>query len=220
MNLFSLSIKNVFAKPLSSLLSVLLFGFGVAIIVSILLTSTFLKNEISKNAQGIDLVVGAKGSPLQIILASIFHIDFPTGNISLQDADNLTRNRLIKSAIPMSLGDSYQGYRIVGTSDAYAELYGAQLKEGAWFGTEMSATVGATVAKNLGISIGDELESAHGLSEGGGGHEEHPFKVVGIMKQTGSVIESTDFGLHSKCMGKCMRSTKNIIMRKEAMRMT
>ena len=189
MNLFSLSIKNVFAKPLSSLLSVLLFGFGVAIIVSILLTSTFLKNEISKNAQGIDLVVGAKGSPLQIILASIFHIDFPTGNISLQDADNLTRNRLIKSAIPMSLGDSYQGYRIVGTSDAYAELYGAQLKEGAWFGTEMSATVGATVAKNLGISIGDELESAHGLSEGGGGHEEHPFKVVGIMEQTGSVID-------------------------------
>ncbi|WP_436517608.1 ABC transporter permease [Ekhidna sp. To15] len=189
MNLFSLSIKNVFAKPLSSLLSVLLFGFGVAIIVSILLTSTFLKKEISKNAQGIDLVVGAKGSPLQIILASIFHIDFPTGNISLEDADKLTKNRLVKSAIPLSLGDSYQGYRIVGTSGAYAELYGAELIEGDWFGGKMTATFGATVAKNLNIAVGDELESAHGLAEGGGGHEEHPFEVVGIMKQTGNVID-------------------------------
>lgn len=189
MNLFSLSLKNVMAKPLSSLLSVLLFGFGVAIIVSILLTSTFLKKEISKNAQGIDLVVGAKGSPLQIILASIFHIDFPTGNISLEDANNLTRNRLIKSAIPLSLGDSYQGYRIVGTTSSYAELYQAGLAEGTWFGDEMTATVGASVAKNLAISIGDELESAHGLAEGGGGHEEHPFTVVGIMKSTGTVMD-------------------------------
>ncbi|MEP1035218.1 FtsX-like permease family protein [Ekhidna sp.] len=170
-------------------MSVLLFGFGVAIIVAILLTSTFLKGEISKNAQGVDLVVGAKGSPLQIILASIFHIDFPTGNISLEDANNLTKNRLVKSAIPLSLGDSYQGYRIVGTSSGYADLYGAQLLSGEWFSDEMTATAGATVAKNLGISLGDELESAHGLAEGAGGHEEHPFKVVGIMEQTGSVLD-------------------------------
>ena len=189
MNLFSLSIKNVFAKPLSSLLSILLFGFGVAIIVSILLTSTFLKNEIKQNAKGIDLVVGAKGSPLQIILASIFHIDFPTGNISLQDANNLTKNRLIASAVPISLGDSYQGYRIVGTTNAYAELYKAEIASGEWFGTNMTATVGSTVASNLGIAIGDEIASAHGLSEGGEGHDEHPFKVVGIMEPTGSVLD-------------------------------
>ena len=189
MNLFSLSIKNILSKPLNSLLSVLLFGFGVAIIVSILLAGTFLKNEISKNAQGIDLVVGAKGSPLQIILASIFHIDFPTGNISLKDANNLTKNRLVKSAIPLSLGDSYQGYRIVGTSKDYADLYESELVEGAWFSSEMTATIGATVAKNLNISIGDELESAHGLAEGAGHHEDQPFKVVGIMKPTGSVMD-------------------------------
>jgi len=189
MNLLSLSIKNVFAKPLSSLLSVLLFGFGVAIIVSILLTSTFLKNEINKNAKGIDLVVGAKGSPLQIILASIFHIDFPTGNISLQDADNLTRNRLIESAIPLSLGDSYEGYRIVGTTTDYPDLYNTEIASGEWFNEELTATVGATVAKNLGIKVGDQIESAHGLAEGGTGHDEHPFTVVEIMEQSGSVMD-------------------------------
>ncbi|WP_420317922.1 ABC transporter permease [Ekhidna sp.] len=189
MNLFSLSVKNVIAKPLSSILSVLLFGFGVAIIVSILLTSSFLKNEINKNAQGIDLVVGAKGSPLQIILASIFHIDYPTGNISLRDANNLTRNRLVASAVPLSLGDSYLGYRIVGTTKAYAELYDASIEKGEWFGEGMTATVGASIAKNLGIQMGDKLASAHGLAEGAGGHEEHPFTVVGIMESTGSVLD-------------------------------
>lgn len=189
MNLFTLSIKNVFAKPLSSLLSILLFGFGVAIIVSILLTSTFLKNEINKNAKGIDLVVGAKGSPLQIILASVFHIDFPTGNISLSDADNLSKNRLISWAIPLSLGDSYQGYRIVGTTINYPELYGAMLKEGDWFGENMTAVVGATVAKNLGLKIGDTIVSAHGLSEGGAGHDESPFVVSGIMEPAGTALD-------------------------------
>lgn len=189
MNLFTLSLKNVFSKPLNSLLSILLFGFGVSIIVSILLTSSFLKSEISKNAKGIDLVVGAKGSPLQIILASIFHIDFPTGNISLNDANDLTRNRLIASAIPLSLGDSYQGYRIVGTTADYPGLYEGSLAKGEWFNETMTATVGAQVAKNLGIQIGDQLESAHGLAEGGGGHEEHPFLVTGIMERSGSVLD-------------------------------
>lgn len=189
MNLVALSIKNVFAKPLNALLSILLFGFGVAIIVSILLTSTFLKNEVSKNAQGIDLVVGAKGSPLQIILASIFHIDFPTGNISLKDANDLTRNRLIESSIPLSLGDSYQGYRIVGSTEKYPELYGVSLAEGQWFNNAMTATIGAGIAKKLNLSIGDELNSDHGLSEGIGGHESHPYKVVGILKPSGSVLD-------------------------------
>lgn len=189
MNLFTLSIKNVFAKPLSSLLSILLFGFGVAIIVAILLTSSFLKNEINKNAEGIDLVVGAKGSPLQIILASIFHIDFPTGNISLKDANNLTRNRLVASAIPLSLGDSYQGYRIVGTTGDYAKLYEAELAEGAWFEDKMTATIGAAVAKNLNLKLGDSMESAHGLAEGAGGHDEHPYRVIGIMQTTGSALD-------------------------------
>lgn len=174
---------------MSSSLSVLLFGFGVSIIVIILLTSTHLKEEITKNASGVDLVVGAKGSPLQIILSSIFHIDFPTGNISLDDANNLTKNRLVAAAVPLSLGDSYKGYRIVGTTKDYPENYGADLHEGAWFDGDMTATVGSQVAEELGLTIGDELQSAHGLAEGGGGHEEHPYRVVGIMKQSGKVVD-------------------------------
>ena len=189
MNTFSLSFKNVVAKPLSSLLSILLFGFGVGIIVVILLTSSFLRSEISKNAQGIDLVVGAKGSPLQIILASIFHIDFPTGNISLEDANKLVQNRLVASAIPLSLGDSYQGYRIVGTTEEYLKLYAAEVQTGELFKDEMTVVVGAAIAEELSIQVGDELASAHGLSEGGTEHDEHPFLVVGILKPTRNVVD-------------------------------
>lgn len=189
MNLFLLSWKNIWARPLGSVLSILLFGFGVSIIVVILLSSALLKNEINKNAKGIDLVVGAKGSPLQIILSSIFHVDFPTGNISLRDADHLTKNRLVASAIPLSLGDSYQGYRIVGTTPKYAEWYQAELEIGRWFDQEMTATIGSQVAKALYLSVGDKLESAHGLAKGGRGHEDHPFTVVGILKPMGSVMD-------------------------------
>ena len=190
MNIFTISIKNVIAKPLSSLLSILLFGFGVCIIVIILLTNGYLKDEINKNANGVDLVVGAKGSPLQIILASIFHIDFPTGNISLNDANNLTKNRLVLSAIPLSLGDSYRGHRIVGTNGKYAELYGGELAQGEFFQKEMTATVGSDVARLLDLKVGDRISSEHGLSEGGSGHEEHPFEIVGIFKKSGSVLDN------------------------------
>ena len=109
MTLFSLAYCNIKARPLSSVLSILLLGLGVSIIVLILLITTHLQKEIEKNAQGIDLVIGAKGSPMQIILSNIFQVDFPTGNIGLKESSELTRNRLIKSAIPISLGDSYRG---------------------------------------------------------------------------------------------------------------
>lgn len=190
MNLVKLSLRSVLFKPLSSALSVLLFGFGISIIVLILLASTHLKNEINKNASGIDLVIGAKGSPLQLILANIFHVDFPTGNISLKEAAQVSRNRLIRSAIPLALGDSYGNYRIVGTTSAYLDLYGGELAEGSVTMGEMQAVVGASVAEKLGLKVGDEFASAHGLSDAGGmGHDEHPFTVEGILAPSGSVLD-------------------------------
>ncbi len=95
-------------------------------------------------------MVGAKGSPLQLILCNIFHIDFPTGNIRLAEAERIARNRLVKKAIPLALGDSYQSYRIVGTSQAYAELYKATLARGAWWKKDLEVAIGANVAKLAG----------------------------------------------------------------------
>ncbi len=190
MNIFYLSYKSILSRQLSSLLSWLLLSFGVAIVALILLISDQLKNEIGKNAQGIDLVVGAKGSPLQLILSSIFHVDFPTGNISLKDAASLSKSRYIESAIPLSLGDSYGGFRIVGTTLAYGERYGVKLQSGRWFETDMQAVVGAEAAKKLGLTLGAHFESQHGLSEEGSAHEgDHGFEVVGVLSPSGTVLD-------------------------------
>lgn len=189
MNLPYLSFKNVVTKPLSSFLSILLFGFGVSIVLLIILVSTQLKKEITKNAEGIDLVVGAKGSPMQLILANIFHVDFPTGNISLKESAKLTRNRLISETIPMSLGDSYSGFRILGTTEKYIQHYQAEFNEGGWTDQTMDAVLGADALDFMKLKICDEFESTHGLAETGADHGDHPFKVVGTLKRTGSVID-------------------------------
>ncbi|HEU5292960.1 MAG TPA: ABC transporter permease, partial [Cyclobacteriaceae bacterium] len=108
MNIFLLVWSYLKSKPLNTILNVVLLALGITVITVLLLFNKQLEEKISSNAKGIDLVVGAKGSPLQLILCNIFHIDFPTGNINLKEAEKIAKNRLIKKAIPLALGDSYQ----------------------------------------------------------------------------------------------------------------
>jgi putative ABC transport system permease protein len=190
MNLLSLVVSYLKAKPLNTLLNVILLALGIAVITVLLLFSNQLKEKIADNTKGIDLVVGAKGSPLQLILCNIFHIDFPTGNIKLFEANRLAKHRLVKSAIPLALGDSYQNFRIVGTSRQYSELYNAELTTGEWWLADMDVVVGATAAELLKLKTGDTFESSHGLTKEGSDHEAHPFIVKGILKKTNSVIDN------------------------------
>lgn len=193
MNLLSLVVSYLKAKPLNTLLNIVLMALGIAVITILLLFSNQLKERISENTKGIDLVVGAKGSPLQLILCNIFHIDFPTGNIKLFEADRLANHRLVKSAIPLALGDSYQNFRIIGTNRQYTELYKAELASGDWWNADMEVVVGAKAAELLTLMAGDTFESSHGLTKEGSAHEAHPFVVKGILKKTNSVIDNLIF---------------------------
>ena len=130
MNIFKLSWSNLKARPLSTFLSLLLFTMGVSIISLLLLLNTQMQEKLEKNISGIDMVVGAKGSPLQLILASVYQIDNPTGNINKAEADALARHRLVARAVPLAYGDSYHSFRIVGTTPAYIELYEEFWKKG------------------------------------------------------------------------------------------
>jgi putative ABC transport system permease protein len=189
-NLFILVWSYLKSRPLTTALNILLLSLGVALITVLIIFTKQLEERIAANSKGIDLVVGAKGSPLQLILCSVFHVDFPTGNINLKEAERITKHPMIKKAIPMALGDSYKGVRIVGTRKDYAEIYKAQLSEGVWWDKDMEVTVGTTAARQLGLNVGSEFVSAHGLSGPGHDHETHPYKVVGIMKATGSVLDN------------------------------
>jgi len=193
MNLFSLVVSYLKAKPLNTLLNIVLLSLGIAVITILLLFSNQLKEKISDNTKGIDLVVGAKGSPLQLILCNIFHIDFPTGNIKLYEADRLAKHRLVKSAIPLALGDSYQNFRIIGTNKQYTELYKAELASGDWWQKNMEVVVGVTAAELLKLKEGDTFESSHGLTKEGSAHEAHPYIVKGILRKSNSVIDNLIF---------------------------
>ncbi len=190
MNLLSLVVSYLKAKPLNTLLNIVLLALGIAVITILLLFTNQLKEKISDNTKGIDLVVGAKGSPLQLILCNVFHIDFPTGNIKLYEADRLAKHRLVKSAVPLALGDSYQNFRIVGTNRLYTDLYKAELATGVWWKDDMEVVAGATAAELLKLHAGDTFESSHGLTKEGSTHDAHPFVVKGILKKTNSVIDN------------------------------
>lgn len=190
MSIFSFVWSYLKAKPLNTALNVFLLSLGVSVITLLLVVSRQLEERVADNTKGIDLVVGAKGSPLQLILCNIFHIDFPTGNINLPEAEKLANHRLVKNAIPLALGDSYMNFRIIGTSQAYAELYQAELQTGDWWKEELEVTLGANVAALSKLQMGSTFESAHGLTKEGHAHEESKYKVVGILKPTGSVIDN------------------------------
>lgn len=191
MNIVQLAIKNIVKKPLNLLMSTVFFGLGVGLISFLLLFNAQLKEKFDKNLANIDLVVGAKGSPLQMILCNMYHIDNPTGNISIKEALPLLRegHPLIKKAVPLSLGDNYKSYRIVGTNHDFVELYDAQTQEGKLWQKDLEVTIGSTVAEETGLKLGDTFESSHGFVMDDHVHDDHSFLVVGILKGTGSVLD-------------------------------
>lgn len=193
MNILQLSWKNLINKPLSLLLSTILFALGVGLVSLIMLLNKQLDQQFARNLEGIDMVVGAKGSPLQLVLSSIYHLDAPTGNINIGEAKAFLRpgHPLIDKAIPLSLGDSYQGFRIVGTTHIIVDHYGATIADGRIWEAPMEVTIGSRVAEREGLQIGDQFNSTHGLdiNEDLEHADAGAFKVVGILKPSATVID-------------------------------
>jgi putative ABC transport system permease protein len=190
MSPLKISWKSLASKPLSSALNVLLISFGTGILTILLLASTQIEEKLNNNSKDIDLVVGAKGSPLQLILSSIYYIDFPTGNIPLKEANELMHNPFVKRAVPLSLGDNYNGIRIVGTDSNYISLYGLKTQSGKFWNADLEATIGTNVAKEQNLKVGDTFFGAHGLTENKDLHKEHAYKVVGILAPQGNVTDN------------------------------
>ena len=190
---FSFTWKNLFSRPLNLLLNLILFALGVGLISLLLLINTQVTDKMENNFAGIDLVIGAKGSPLQMVLCNMYHIDPPTGNISTENAKPYLNpdHPLIGNAVPLSIGDNYKGFRIVGTNEKIIELYNAELSEGKMWRGGMEVVVGDRAAKDAGLKIGDRFKSSHGLSNDiGMEHDDAAdFIVVGILGKTNSVID-------------------------------
>jgi putative ABC transport system permease protein len=176
-------------KPLGWAFHVLSLALGVAVVVALLAIDRGIDERFDRDLAGIDLVVSGKGSPLQIILSSIFQIDQPTGNIPLATLARLKRNMLVRDAVPVSLGDNVAGYRIVGTSPDYARLYDAHLAAGRFWTAPLEAVLGAEVAREQHLRVGDGFVGEHGLARGGERHSATPYRVVGVLAPTGAVVD-------------------------------
>ena len=191
MNLATIGFSYLKARRLNTALNVLLLALGVATITLLLLTTSQLEERMQRDARGIDLVVGAKGSPMQIILSSIYQLDVPTGNVSWKQAQELARHRMVKKVIPLALGDNHKGFRIVGTNHDYVAHYGARLAQGRLWQTPLEAVLGVEVAAATGLKIDGTFFGAHGLGgrEGEHMHEMYPYRVVGLFAPTGTVVD-------------------------------
>lgn len=194
MNLVKISWANIKAKPLNTFLSVVLLSFGVGIISLLFLLEKQVTEKFNRNIKDIDFVLGAKGSPMQLILANVYHVDAPTGNIKVADAQKVIKHPMVKEAIPLAYGDNYEKWRIVGTSYKYPEHYDAKVASGRLFTAPFEATLGARVAAETGLKVGDKFTSVHGFdsqaNDEDAHHHDHPFRVVGILEQNNSALDN------------------------------
>jgi len=189
MKTVSLAWTYLWSRPLSAALNLLLLSLGLASITFLLLVSEQLSKAFERDLQGIDVVVGAKGSPMQLILSGVFHIDVPPGNVPLKAVQELKKHPMVAQVIPISLGDSLHSFRIVGTSTDYISHYQAQLAQGQLWTQPMQVVLGATAAHKLGLVMGQTFVGTHGLAEGGHVHGDSVYTVVGILAPSGSVLD-------------------------------
>lgn len=182
--------KNIWFKPLNTALSIILLTASVAIITLLILLQEQFEKKFSSNIDGIDLVLGAQGSPLQLILSSVYQVDAPTGNIDYTEAKKWMKHPFVQTAIPLAFGDNYHGYRIVGTTPDYLAKYGAEVKNGKIFSKNFEVVVGSEIAQNLNLKVGDKFFGSHGDAEEGEVHDEHAYIVTGIASATGKVVDN------------------------------
>lgn len=189
MSVWKISWQNLKSKPLYTFLSVFTLSLSILLLLGVQQIKTSFKYQMENNLAGIDLVVGAKGSALQLVLASVLHLDNPTGNIPYEEAKKMGKNPLIEKAIPLSYGDNYKGYRIVGTTNDFRHLYEAKLNDGRDVEESLEVVLGSAVAQVSNLSIGDTFLSSHGLIENDIDVHDDEFKVVGILEPTQKVID-------------------------------
>jgi len=179
----------LWSRPLAAALNLLLLSLGLASITLVLLVNHQIQQAFARDLAGIDVVVGAKGSPLQLILSGVFQIDTPTGNVPLAEVQALQANPQVAKLIPISMGDSFKGYRIIGTTPDYLSHYAGVMASGAMWQEPMQAVLGAKVARDTGLRVGDGFVGSHGLGGGGHAHGQTPYTVTGVLAPSGSVMD-------------------------------
>lgn len=180
----------------TALLAVLAIVVSVSLILTVEKIRRDARSSFTQTVSGTDLIVGARSGSVQLLLYSVFRIGNATNNISWESVQDIADRPAVEWTIPLSLGDSHKGYRVVGTSDAFFEhfRYGNSrslaLSEGKAFDDVFDTVIGSEVAEKLGYTVGQSIVVAHGTGNVGlMTHDNQPFTVSGILKPTGTPVD-------------------------------
>lgn len=195
---FRLASKSLLNRKGSVLLTILAMAVSIFVLLGVEHIRHQTKDSFNSTVSGVDLIVGARTGSLNLLLYSVFRIGSPTNNISWETYEWAASNPRVAWAVPISLGDSHQGYRVLGTTPEYFNhfRYGKQreleFSAGKRFDALYDVVLGSEVAKKLGYQLGDELVLAHGIAKGSFSlHDDKPFTVSGILKPTGTPVDQT-----------------------------
>ena len=202
MSLLAMAWRYLMFRRLVTFLTVACLSIGVALVCAVLALRHESESALSRDAGLYDLVAGGKGSPLQLVLSSVYHLDSPTGNIAFTEYERLRRDSRVLWAAPIGLGDNYAGYRIVGTEAHFFDLPDReggrffQMARGNVFKDSFEVVLGSQVASATGLDIGDSFCGTHGLVEVPGGevHQDFPYRVSGVLEPTGTAQDRAIFG--------------------------
>jgi putative ABC transport system permease protein len=196
--MLTLAVKSLKNRKFTTILTVASIALSVTLLLGVERIRKEAKTSFTKTIAGTDLIVGARTGPLQLLLYSVFRIGNATNDISWQSYQEIARNPSMQWTIPLSLGDSHHGYRVMGTNADYFEHFRfaggrrLEMSEGRIFKGVFDAVLGADVARALGYRLQDAIIIAHGAGKVSFiKHDDKPFTVVGILKRTGTPVDQT-----------------------------
>ena len=189
---------NILSRKLKNFLTIFAIMISVMLIICIQNISSQLSSNVIENISEYDLIVGRAGSSTDLVMTSVFYYGVPNGNIDISYLESLENNKYVQKAVPIGMGDTYRGYKIIGTIPLFFENEHYVLNEGDIIASEGEVVLGSTVAKKSGLKIGDKFKSQHGLvegQEGESGHHDEDFEytVVGILKPTNTPNDTVLF---------------------------
>ncbi len=198
MAIIKLAFKSLYNRRATALLTIFAIAVSISLLLGVERVRTQTKESFANTISGTDLIIGARTGPVQLLLYSVFRIGNATNNISWQSYQDIANQKSVKWSVPLSLGDSHRGYRVLGTNTDYFKYYqfgqsqSLQFSQGKPFNTLFETVVGAEVAKKLGYKVGDEIIIAHGTgSTSFTKHDQMPFTITGVLAPTSTPVDKT-----------------------------
>ncbi len=196
--ILQLALRSLYNRRGTALLTVFAIGLSVTLLLGVEKVRTEVRASFAHSISGTDLVVGARGGSMQLLLYAVFRLGGATHNISWQSYQEIREHPRVAWTVPLSLGDSHRGYPVLGTTEAYFERYryartrSLAFAAGEAFAEPLDAVLGAEVAAQLGYDLGQSITLAHGTGPiSFVDHDNMPFRVTGILQRTGTPVDRT-----------------------------